>query len=130
VAVAEDGTIFVVDSGNMRIQTFDSTGYYRSEWPLPWASSFVESAPRIALGPGGRVFLTDPDHGRIREYSAEGQLLAEWGEPGSGPGQLARPAGIAVGQDGSIYVVELESHRIQKFEREQACTERSRSIGG
>ena len=40
---------------------------------------------------------------------------ASWGSQGTGPGQFNSPVGIAVGNDGYIYVTDLGNHRIQKF---------------
>jgi parallel beta-helix repeat protein len=41
----------------------------------------------------------------------------QWGQAGNGPGQFTNPGGIAVGADGSIYVGDTFTDRIQEFDR-------------
>lgn len=40
---------------------------------------------------------------------------SSFGTPGTGNGQLAHPAGIAVGESGEIWVVDQDNDRVQKF---------------
>jgi len=39
----------------------------------------------------------------------------KWGTQGTGNGEFDAPVGVAVAPDGSVYVVEAEGDRIQKF---------------
>ena len=43
------------------------------------------------------------------------RLAAIWDTPGSGPGQLRSPAGIAVDGSGSVYVADVNNDRVQVF---------------
>jgi sugar lactone lactonase YvrE len=40
------------------------------------------------------------------------------GERGSGPGRFIKPAGLAVDNDGNLYVADSGNHRVQKFDPE------------
>jgi len=42
-------------------------------------------------------------------------FVAKWGARGSAPGELDRPAGLAVDASGLLYVADSGNHRIQKF---------------
>jgi DNA-binding beta-propeller fold protein YncE len=53
---------------------------------------------------------------RIKKYSNDGVALTQWGEPGSGPGQLSGPRGVAVDRTGNfVYVADSGNNRIQVF---------------
>jgi DNA-binding beta-propeller fold protein YncE len=52
---------------------------------------------------------------RIQKFSPTGASLAQWGTLGSEPGQFNGPVGIAVDQNGDIYVADVGNHRIQKL---------------
>jgi DNA-binding beta-propeller fold protein YncE len=39
----------------------------------------------------------------------------QWGSSGSGGGQFYGPTGVAVDQDGNVYVADSDNNRIQKF---------------
>lgn len=42
----------------------------------------------------------------------------KWGTPGSGPGELNAPEGVAVGPEGRIYIADTNNHRVQVFSPE------------
>lgn len=51
--------------------------------------------------------------GRIAPLS----LVAQWGVTGRAPAQFATPRGIALDDQGNVYVADTLNHRIQKFDR-------------
>jgi DNA-binding beta-propeller fold protein YncE len=70
----------------------------------------------LALGPKGEMYVSDGyGNARIHQFSPEGRLLFSWGEPGSGPAQFHVPHGIAVDNQGTVYVADRENSRIQLF---------------
>ncbi|HFD40508.1 MAG TPA: hypothetical protein ENJ31_11760, partial [Anaerolineae bacterium] len=83
----------------------------------------------IAIGPEGNVYVVDSDNHRIEVFDAEGNFLRTWGSqcnlaegigctaPG-GAGQFQEPWGIAVAEDGRVYVADTWNHRIQVFDAE------------
>jgi DNA-binding beta-propeller fold protein YncE len=42
-------------------------------------------------------------------------FVSKWGSRGTGDGQFDHPEGLAVSSDGSVYVADMNNHRIQKF---------------
>src|SRR5262249_23215319 len=96
IAVGPGDEVYVADSGNHRVQVFDSQGSYLREWH---AASGVPKG--IAIGPGGEVFvvevgLTAADTSRIQVFSANGSSLRSWGGKGAANGQFFSPFGIGV----------------------------------
>jgi streptogramin lyase len=85
------------------------------------------SGPKgIAVGPDGNVYLADTESHSIRMINIETgylELIAGTGLKGDGPDgdprncQMARPHGVFVDLDGSIYVGDSEAHRVRKIRR-------------
>ena len=53
---------------------------------------------------------------RVQLFTPEGKFLLGLGGTGKGPGQFARPHGLAVDSKGNLYVADAGNQRIQKFE--------------
>jgi DNA-binding beta-propeller fold protein YncE len=51
----------------------------------------------------------------LKPSARGGSVLMEGGQPGGGYGQFSYPRGIAVDNDGNIYVADSRNHRIQKI---------------
>ena len=46
------------------------------------------------------------------------EFVLEWGEFGSDPGQFYQPTEIEIGPDGTVYVLDNQNERVQKFSRD------------
>jgi hypothetical protein len=97
VAVKEStGHLYVVDSGNHRVQEFDEVGVFVRTWG--WGVN----------GSDPPVFET-----------CTAMCLA--GRPGPGAGQMDDPQGIAVDQaTGDVYVTDRDNRRVAKFHPSEA----------
>lgn len=117
VAVDSAGFLYVVDSGNDRIQKVTRDGEVVASWGGPGAEPGRFGEPLgIAIGPDGSLYVTDAANHRVQKLDAAGRPLIRWGEQGTGPGQLAGPAGIAVDAAGCVYVVDRGNDRVQVFD--------------
>ena len=118
IAAKNDGTIYVIDAGNNRIQKFDSNGIFISSWDgqfgADWEEGFLQGeAYGIAVDADGSVYVSDG--GRIQKFTTEGSFVTEWGSAGTGDGQFQDAKGIAIDDSGNIYVADFVVNRIQKF---------------
>ena len=124
LAFAPDGTFYVADSKNNRIQHFSTSGEYLGSWGTfgsidngtvqgglfnePWG---------IAVGSDGSVYVSDTWNHRIQKFTANGQFVTMWGYFGQGetPDAFYGPRGLAVDEDGRVYVADTGNKRIVVF---------------
>ncbi|HEX8600267.1 MAG TPA: glycosyltransferase family 39 protein [Chloroflexia bacterium] len=75
---------------------------------------------RLAVSPdGGLIYMSDPERNRVAVVEVESGLISYFGEQGKGEGQFTAPSGIAVGADGTVYVLERLNNRVQLFDPDQ-----------
>ena len=111
--------IAVVDRYNHRVQLFNSTGGYVSEFgPEEGGGEGQFRYPAgIAWSPNGsRIAVADTNNHRAQLFNATGGYVDEFGKQGSDYGQFRYPAAAAwsPGSD-RIAVVDYNNHRVQLF---------------
>ena len=114
VAVGDDGSIYVTDFGNKRIQKFTSTGEYVTHWGNSGKQLGDFYNPSGIAVNADSVFVADRDLNRIQKFSLDGEFIQTWGKKGTSEGQFFYPSGITVNGD-LLYVVDTGNQRIQIF---------------
>jgi DNA-binding beta-propeller fold protein YncE len=120
VVVGEDGSVFVADTWNHRVQKFTADGQFISSWGSGILSDPANLlgffGPRgIAINDQGEVFISDTGNKRIVYFDPDGNPLGQFGEGGINPGQLDEPVGLAFDADGNLLVADTWNQRIQVF---------------
>jgi predicted membrane-bound mannosyltransferase len=123
LAVGPDGSVYVSDTWNHRVQKFTEDGEPVMMWgqygqPLPEAPETKSSfwGPRgIAVDSQGHVFVADTGNKRIAVFDEDGNYITEFGSAGLDPGQFDEPVGVAAAGDGTVYVTDTWNQRIQSF---------------
>jgi sugar lactone lactonase YvrE len=118
VAAAPDGTVYVADTWNHRIQHFTADGQF-----LGMFGTFGQGdSPTALWGPRavevddqGRLYVADTGNKRIVVFDAQGEWVATFGGPGYEAGHLNEPVGLALADDGTVYVADTWNMRIQGF---------------
>lgn len=118
IDIGTDGTIYVSDSNNLRLQSFTPEGRYK--WSFGKKVGFNSNDGRefgnprnISVGPDNNIYVADAFHFNIKIFSNTGKKLAEMGKRGADEGYFNFPNGIEVASDKTVYVVEKENNRIQ-----------------
>ena len=117
IALDAAGDIYVSDQSNNRIQKFDSSGAYVSQFGTSGTGNGQMTNPAvIAVDSAGNVFVVDATNNRVQEFTSDGTYITKWGSFGTGNGQFSTPRGVAVDPAGAVYVTDSgTSSRIQKF---------------
>jgi sugar lactone lactonase YvrE len=116
MAVGVDGSVYVADTWNHRIQKFTADGKFVNMWGYFGEADtpFALWGPRdIATDGMGNLFVTDTGNKRIVVYDRDGNYVTQFGSKGLEPGQFDEPVGIAVDKDGLVYIVDTWNQRIQ-----------------
>jgi DNA-binding beta-propeller fold protein YncE len=82
MAVDADGNVYVIDSGNNRIQKFDASGNYRAQWGGNGTPGDAFNLPEdVAIGPDGSIYVADGGNNRILKfgYGATAAKASTWG---------------------------------------------------
>ena len=125
VAVAPDGTLFVADFYNQRIQQLRPDGTFVRQWGTTGEVGVLAGQfnypTDAALAADGTLYVADGYGDRIQAFNPDGAFSHRWGGPFAmnifGPfnGWFATVTRIAIGPEGNVFVADFYNHRVQKF---------------
>lgn len=118
--IDKEGNIWVADFGQHVVQKFTPDGKLLLTLGTRGESGADEThfyrPTDMAIAPNGDVFVTDGyGNRRIVHLDKDGNYIKNWGEYGSAPGQFVLPHAIVMNGDGTLFVADRNSGRIQTF---------------
>ena len=120
MAVDPAGNVFVTDNvsenSNYRIQKFDSYGNYITKWPILDSNGLKDSPIGLAADSHGNIYVSDWNHNRIQKYNNSGVFITQWGSTGTTDGQFNNPTRMTVDNNDNVFVIDEGNHRVQKFD--------------
>jgi DNA-binding beta-propeller fold protein YncE len=123
VDIDSRGNIYVIQRKTPPILCFDSSGKLLRSWGTSLIGSDdgnMTGAHGIRVDRDDFIWITDRERHLVRKFDASGQLLLTIGtqrSPGTGENQFNRPADVAFGPAGEIYVADgYGNSRVMKFD--------------
>lgn len=113
LAIGPDGDVYVVETGNFRVQRFTADGQpvrvYGEVGNVPGTFARPKG---IALDRAGRLYVGDAAFQNVQIFDKEGRLLLYFGEPSETAEGLTLPAGVTIDYD---YVYLFRPYADPKF---------------
>jgi streptogramin lyase len=107
IALSRSGDVYVSEPS--RVQRFDKSGTFISQWSVP------HYAQSLAVNSAGEVYVAEGYEHRIERFNAAGDLIDGFGRPGTDNGEFRNPIGVGVDCRGNVYVADNNNSRVQKF---------------
>jgi tripartite motif-containing protein 71 len=126
LAFGPDGSLFIVDSKNNRIEKRNAQGQILLHFgKLGSGDGQLKEPCGIAVGADGMVYVADTFHtldpngglpwGRVEKFSSDGMFAGSWGPVPVDPKDLFGPRAIAIDSKGMLYMSDTGDHRIVKY---------------
>jgi DNA-binding beta-propeller fold protein YncE len=119
LAVDANGSLYVADSTNRRVEVFAADGTHLRTIGSPGEGRGQFSSPRaMTFGPDGQLFVAQGNDFLIQYFDAGGNYVDTFGQ-GRSDETLFRIGGIAFGTDGRLYATRAANHYIQIFDAQR-----------
>jgi DNA-binding beta-propeller fold protein YncE len=116
-AVSADGTLYVSDQMNFRVQAFDRAGrFVRQIGGLGDVPGSFTRPKGVAVDGAGHLYVVDAAFSNVQVFNAAGQLLLSFGSLGRGEGMHWLPLGVSIDRQDRIWVVDRYNNRAQLYE--------------
>ena len=144
IAFDATGNMYIVDSGNNRIQKFPANSISSTNGTTVAggngggsnADQFSSVNGGIAFDASGNMYIVDSGNNRVQKFpansinSTNGTTVAGGNGGGSNADQFSGATGIAFDASGDMYIVDSGNNRIQKFPANSTSSTNGITVAG
>lgn len=119
IAAARDGSVLVAEAGaGGRVHRYDADLAFVRSWGVPGnAAGHLEDIQALAELPDGRVVVVCPrTEFVVQVFTGDGTFVNGFGHIDMGPENFSLPSGVAVTDDGRIWISDEIRQRIQVYQ--------------
>ncbi|MEO6060417.1 MAG: RHS repeat-associated core domain-containing protein, partial [Thermoflexales bacterium] len=135
ITVGPDGSLYIADRGHHRVRRVGTDGFISTVAGAgtggfsgdggPATLAQLSSPEDIAVGADGTLYIADASNYRVRQVGSDGIINTVAGNGTSGfnvgadgglaiRAQFSKPTGLALGQDGRLYVADYLNQRVRR----------------
>ena len=120
LAIAPDGFVYLVDRDSHEVVKCTPAGepiLRLGKRDEPSLQAPFNHPTSVAVSHSGDIYVADGyGNSSVHKFAGDGSHLLSWGSPGTGPGEFWVPHGIAVDDEGRVFVADRENNRVQVFD--------------
>jgi eukaryotic-like serine/threonine-protein kinase len=115
LAVAPDGSVYVLDSETHLIQHFDEGGGYLGQFGGRGSGHGTFSDPRtVGVGPDGKIYVLDYGNRQVQRLAPDGSYETRWAfRLGSNQPGMRLIDGFTVSRDGTLFLSDATAGKIR-----------------
>jgi DNA-binding beta-propeller fold protein YncE len=120
IAMGTDDLLYVMDTGNFRVQVMDMEGNPVRHWGSAGNALGQFGLPRsISLDQENNVYVSDAQFGNVQVFSSEGQLLLPLGRLSQQdlPGQFSLTTGLTVDSRNYLYILDQYMKKMEVYKK-------------
>ena len=120
VAIAGE-RLYVVNIAQHEVQVLDKrTGKLQFKFGRNDTdkAQWMHQPTNLSIGHDGDIYVVETGNFRVSRFTPEGKFVRHYGAAGQGPGQFARPKGIAMDRAGRLYVGDAAFQNVQVFDND------------
>ena len=115
ISVYTKGNVVVADCYNNRIQVFDASGHFLSAITHTTSGQQLQRPVSVSVGPDNCVYVLEFTSHRVSIFDRTGKYIKSFGNEGDKDGEFRATYGVAVSDEGYVYVSDTYNNRVQVF---------------
>jgi RHS repeat-associated protein len=129
LAISAAGSLFITDILQLDAQSVSKTGEFGFMLYGSPDKNFKQPSWVAVDDANDRIYITDVQNYRVSVFDRSGNPVGTMGELGGFPGQFISPSSVAVDHSGNIYVADMFSGIISKFDKNRNFVRRWGGFG-